>query len=129
MSKLGKLYISSFNCKGVKSSLEFVSTELCNKYDIIALQELWILPNETELCNTIHPYFESFSTSSVEVESGILSGRPYGGMGLLWRKTLDPFVKPVSFQKMLHNLNIVLFSMVLFSCVLYSHAFSSVGFD
>ena len=98
MSKLGKLYISSFNCKGVKSSLEFVSTELCNKYDIIALQELWILPNETELCNTIHPYFESFSTSSVEVESGILSGRPYGGMGLLWRKTLDPFVKPVSFH-------------------------------
>jgi exonuclease III len=37
----------------------------------------------------IHPEFDGFGVSAMDTESGILSGRPYGGIGLLWRKSIS----------------------------------------
>ena len=93
------IHISSFNCTGMKSSLEYISKSICSQSDIIALQEMWILPNEVELCKTVHNEFTGFSKSSVDVEKGVLRGRPYGGLGFLWRSTLDAHVTPVAMEE------------------------------
>lgn len=75
----------SFNCKNVKTSVSYIR-ELCKSSDIIALQETWLLPHEIPLLSTIDDDFNWTGTSAVDTGAGILRGRPYGGVALLWRK-------------------------------------------
>jgi hypothetical protein len=50
------LKICSFNCRSFKSSLEPVR-HLCNLFDIVLLQEHWLLPHELSLLNLFHSDF------------------------------------------------------------------------
>ena len=50
------------------------------------------MPHELSLPSLLHRDFEAFSTSSVDVISGLLEGRPYGGLSLMWNKGLSKFV-------------------------------------
>ncbi|XP_059047371.1 uncharacterized protein LOC131842822 [Achroia grisella] len=75
----------SFNCKGLKRSLEGVRS-LCNRGDIVALQETWLLPHDIPLLGTISDDFSYTGKSAVDTSVGILRGRPYGGVAILWRK-------------------------------------------
>lgn len=79
--------IVSFNCKNVKRSKESIK-ELCQSCDIIALQETWLLPEEISYLNSIDIEFGSTGTSAVDTSAGMLVGRPYGGVAILWRKTV-----------------------------------------
>ena len=94
MAVSNQLNISSFNCTGVKSSIEYVAGSICPKYNIIALQELWIMPHELDVINDVHGEFKS----SVDVECGVLRGRPYGGLGFMWHRSLDAHVTPVPLE-------------------------------
>ena len=93
------LKICTFNCTGLKSSNVYIRDILCPKYDVIALQETWLLPHETDMCNTLHKDYCSFATSAVDVERGVLRGRPYGGLAWLWPKALDAKVKPILYDE------------------------------
>ena len=95
MATINSLNISTFNCTGIKSSIEYISGTLCPRFNIIALQELWNLPNELDICDNIHKDFNSFTKSSVNVERAVLRGRPYGGLGFMWHCSLDAYVSPV----------------------------------
>ena len=53
---LHKLTLCSFNCRGVKSSIDEVR-QLCHTGDIIFLQEHWLLPEELTLLSDAHPDF------------------------------------------------------------------------
>ena len=92
------LRVSSFNCTGIKSSVEFIAHDLCNDNDIIALQETWLLPHDLPICSSIHPDFCAFATSSVDVGAGVLRGRPYGGLAFLYRRSLGTLLAPVTFD-------------------------------
>ena len=81
------LRICSYNCRSVKKCLPEVA-KLCNTHDFVLLQEHWLLPNELGLLNNIHPEFLSCGLSAVDVSSGLLLGRPYGGTAILYRKSL-----------------------------------------
>ena len=87
----------TFNCTGLKSSVEFVARSLCDNYEIIALQETWLLPHDIPLCDTIHPQYCAFATSSVDVGAGVVRGRPYGGLAFLYRRSLESHMTPVTF--------------------------------
>lgn len=76
----------SFNCKNVKRSIDGVR-ELCLTADIIALQETWLLPHDLPYLSGISEDFAYTGTSAVDVELGLLRGRPYGGTALMWRKS------------------------------------------
>ncbi|XP_048002796.1 uncharacterized protein LOC125239297 [Leguminivora glycinivorella] len=76
----------SFNCKCLKRSLDGVR-ELCKEGDIIALQETWLLPHDLPLLGTIHEDFAYTGSSAVDTGAGLLTGRPHGGVALLWRKS------------------------------------------
>ncbi|KOB66381.1 reverse transcriptase, partial [Operophtera brumata] len=77
----------SFNCKSVKRNIDFVRT-LCQSADIVALQETWLLPHDISLLGTIDQDFAYTGKSAVDTSAGMLRGRPYGGLAILWRKSV-----------------------------------------
>ena len=89
--------VSTFNCTGIKSSVEYIAQHLCTGNQIIALQETWLLPHDLPLCDSIHPAFCAFATSSVDVGAGVVRGRPHGGLAFLFHRTIEPYVTPVTF--------------------------------
>ena len=86
----------SFNCNGALSKLPIIS-ELCNKTDVLFLQETWIMPHDLGIFDTVNPDFFSYSISSVDV-SEVLTGRPYGGLTILWRKTIAHICRVITFD-------------------------------
>lgn len=78
--------IVSFNCRSIKRSVDYVRI-LCKQADIIALQETWLMPHDLNFINCIDDNFSAFSKSSVDSSAGILRGRPYGGLTIMWRKS------------------------------------------
>lgn len=75
----------SYNCKSVKRSVQCVKN-LCDICDVIAIQEHWLLPYDIPFLGTIHEDFEYTGKSAVDTSAGLLRGRPFGGVGILWRK-------------------------------------------
>ena len=88
------LNLSSFNCRSVKNSLVDVKN-LCDSADFVLLQEHWLLPNELDILNHIHPDFYGTGLSAVDISSDILIGRLYGGTAILYRKKFASSVKHI----------------------------------
>ncbi|CAK1596041.1 unnamed protein product [Parnassius mnemosyne] len=84
----------SFNCKSFKRSADFVKS-LSERADITALQETWLLPHEIPDLKKQKKDFCFFGKSAVDTSKGILRGRPYGGVGLLWRNNVFDSVSVV----------------------------------
>ncbi|RVE53771.1 hypothetical protein evm_001663 [Chilo suppressalis] len=55
---------------------------------IIALQETWLLPDDIQFLSHINKDFGWTGTSAVDTEAGMLRGRPFGGVALLWDKRI-----------------------------------------
>ena len=87
----------SFNCHGLKSST-FEIKDLCSNHDIIFLQETWLFEQELTLLSNIHPEFEGCGVSGMDSENHLLTGRPFGGIGILWKKSISKFVKSITFD-------------------------------
>jgi exonuclease III len=79
--------VSSFNCKNVRSSVEEIRN-LCDKSDIVILQETWLNEADITFLTTIHSSFYCTGVSSMRCDQKVLRGRPYGGLGILWRKSI-----------------------------------------
>ena len=86
-SKFNTLKVSSFNCKNIKTSLPEILL-LCKSCDVVFLQETWLCDQELSSLSTIHKDFYGRGVSSVDTSSGVISGRPHGGLGILWKKSL-----------------------------------------
>lgn len=76
----------SFNCKSLKRSINGVR-KLCRNADIVLLQELWLLSFDLPILSTIDSEFGWTGKSAVDISAGLLKGRPYGGVGILYRKS------------------------------------------
>lgn len=72
----------SFNCKSIKRSMDCIKS-LCDKVEVISLQETWLLPHEIPLLGTIHPDFDYTGVSAVDTSRELLRGRPFGGVAIL----------------------------------------------
>ena len=92
----GRLRILSLNCNGVPNKLPVI-WDLCQNADILLLQETWLLPADVGLLDSVHSDFSSFSLSAVD-DRELLVGRPYGGLSFMWRKSLAPALKIVTFD-------------------------------
>ena len=64
---------------------------------IIALQEHWLRNDNLCQLGTFHDDCAYFGVSGMTVNAGLglVSGRPYGGVGFVWHKSLSPFVHAV----------------------------------
>ena len=79
------LKIVTFNCRGLKSAMHDIRN-MCMKYDIIFLQETWLSKNDNALLKDVDDNFDAFGISAMNDENGYQTGRPYGGLAVLWRK-------------------------------------------
>ena len=88
--------ICSYNMHGFKNGVSTVQ-DLCLKYDIILLQEHWLLKGNLNKIGDINENFQAFSLSSMndKAATAILVGRPFGGVAVLFRKTLSNCIKIV----------------------------------
>ena len=61
--------------------------ELTKHYDLFFCKKYGCLHMNCLLVSTINSEFESFGISAIDDSNGIVQGRPYGGMGILKRKS------------------------------------------
>ena len=90
------LSIISFNMHGFNQGAQSVrDLALANKPDVILLQEHWLTPANLHKLSDAFPQFLCFGTSAMRscVESGILCGRPFGGVSVLVNKRLSHCTK------------------------------------
>jgi len=96
LDKLDNLCIVSFNMHGFQQGLPVV-TELLNdkQVDILAVQEHWLTPANLCKFNTVSADYFTFGSSAMSkcVESGMLVGRPFGGVMFLIRNELRPITE------------------------------------
>ena len=90
------LRFRSHNINGFKNSKEFLYHECNSKtFDILAVQEHWLKPSHRKhlginSLKTLHPMFDSYATSAMNnLDNCILKGRPFGGTGFLFHKSLS----------------------------------------
>ena len=83
------LSTSSYNCKNIKSSIDNVM-QLCDVNDIVFLQETWLTHDELYVMKSpsLHPDFFADGVSAMDTSCGMIKVRPFGGIGILWRKSI-----------------------------------------
>ena len=86
-----KLTVCSFNCRSVKSSVDEI-VELCSLSHIVCLQEHWLMPHELSLLSNISTNFLATGSSAMTLDNDVLVGRPYGGTGILYHKSLSSLI-------------------------------------
>ena len=84
-STIFDLFIVSFNCRGLSSSLLGIQ-ELCKSHDVV-LQETWLAKQQLHFIRSIHDDFLFVGTSCMDLEDGVMTGRPHGGTAVLWKKS------------------------------------------
>ena len=92
----GKLRLLSYNSTGLGGN----KTEYIGKLiedlniDILLIQETWLIRGNLLKLNGIHQDYLAYGVSGID-ESKVLLGRPYGGLAVLWHKSVAQYVKRV----------------------------------
>ena len=73
----------------------------CSFFDshvMIGVQEHWLSSDNVNLLNNLHPDFIGFGLSSMNDRlcTEIYRGRPFGGVGFLWRRSISDSVQIIS---------------------------------
>lgn len=101
MMDKSRLKFRSHNVNGFNNSKEYLMQE-CNEssFSVLALQEHWLKPTHrrhmgTNSLKVLHPGFDAYATSGMTSQIGqrILKGRPYGGTGFLFDKSLSKCIR------------------------------------
>jgi len=79
---------------GFKNGVSYVSN-LCEISDVIAVEEHWLSDNKLNLVSSVHPDFVRYGVNSMNrlLQTKIYADRPFGGVGLLWRRQLSSRIK------------------------------------
>lgn len=97
MDLIDNIKVASFNCKNIKSSTQEIN-ELCKNNDIVLLQETWLRDFEVAYVTRINKYFYGVSVSAVDTSKEVVKGRPFGGLAVLWKKTLGEKINIVKYD-------------------------------
>ena len=76
--------------KNIKTSITELD-DLCTNHDFILLQETWLSRPELPMLSQINNAFTGYGLSSMDEESQILLGRPFGGIAILWKKCFNAY--------------------------------------
>ena len=77
------------NCRGWKSASDYVSN-LLSACDICKLQEHWLFNEQLQSLN-FNNDFSSVGVSGM-TSTDFIAGRPFGGCGILYRKSLSQYI-------------------------------------
>jgi len=86
--------LASFNMHGFNNSWLYLQ-ELTHNHDLIFVQEHWLSSNQLNYLHDINPDFVvyAFSGMNEACSSGILRGRPFGGVAVLCHSNISNNVK------------------------------------
>ena len=84
------LRLVSYNCRGWNSGCHYL-TDFSDSFDICLIQKHWLL-NAQLPCLNFDNRFLSCGVSGME-DGSLLLGRPYGGCGIIFRKSLLDSIK------------------------------------
>ena len=62
------------------------------------IQEHWLYPDELSYLSHLSEEFCSYSLSSMSIEDKLIRGRPYGGVHIMWNRSLSHIVKFVKYD-------------------------------
>ena len=62
--------------------------QLCKSHDFIFIQEIWLFSYELSMLSNISSEFEGIGLSAIDESYSIIQRRPYGGVGILIRKSI-----------------------------------------
>ena len=62
------------------------------------LQETWLYPDEFVTVSQISDEFQSFNMSSMSLDDKLLTGRPHGGLSIMWNKSLSNSIKTLQYD-------------------------------
>lgn len=77
----------SYNCKSGTRSVDNVRM-LCRTTDFVCMQKKWLRPDDIPYLGSIVPDFAFTEKSVIDKSKGVSRGRPYGGVVILWRKSV-----------------------------------------
>ena len=128
------LQVVTYNLHGFNQG-QVLLNKLCDNFDIIAVQEHWLTDHDLNKFLHFRADFQGLAWSAMgeRLSSGVLVGRPFGGIGLLVKKALNIKIRPVAVHNqcrcvvnMLEFVNgfKLLLSIVYFPCS-YTDAYES----
>ena len=91
---MDKIRIVSYNSTGMASDKQEFLNEIIldNDPDIIFIQETWLINSKrNSVLRNINDMYMADGVSAVP-DNELLKGRPYGGLGILWKKTMIDIV-------------------------------------
>ena len=92
--------VTSYNCRNLKSYIDNVR-QLCDTHDIIFLQETWLSNDKLSLLKCLHADFYADGVSAMDTTSGILISRPFGGIVILWRKSIGAYIEVHKYNRVM----------------------------
>ena len=91
------LNLCTFNCKYEKTSVPEIK-DLCKRHDFVFLQETWMSRAQLRTLTNINNEFVGYGLSSMKDEDQIHTGRPFNGVAILWRKTLNKYCSIITYD-------------------------------
>jgi hypothetical protein len=107
------LRLVSYNCRGWNSGCHYLFSD---SFDICLIQEHWLF-NAQLSCLNFNNHFLSCGASGME-DSSLLLGRPYGGCGIIFRKSLLESIKLIKlpfkrYSAIFLNSTIIIFLLII----------------
>ena len=95
--KTGKVTLCTYNSTGLNQGrTDFIEYLISNRNpDLLLLQETWLLGSQLFKLSSLHPDYIAHGISGMNDREDLISGRRYGGLAILWRKSLAAKVKPL----------------------------------
>lgn len=95
--------ILTYNSTGMGIDKRKFIAELLDetKCDFLFLQETWLLNDSLYILNEIHDDYLAFGISGVQEKEGIMRGRPYGGVAILWHKSYNNYIERISTENLI----------------------------
>ena len=121
--------VVSYNCTGLGPNKMKYITALLTNYDIdvLILQETWLLPSNIHRLGCIHSDYCYVGVSAVN-NSQLLAGRPYGGVGIIYKKCLDSQVSRAKGLKSKRlcavNIQVGFIKLLLINCYMPCDSYS-----
>ena len=98
-SQTKEITVGSHNLHSFKTSVDYHKSCLKSRGGIWLAQELWLTEKQLPLLHQLNANFTARSGMEEAVSSGVLRGRPHGGVSIAWSPDLDHVISPLSNYK------------------------------
>ena len=89
--------LASYNMHGFTSNWKYLQ-DLCRTCNLIVIEEHWLASSQLHYLDDIDPNFMCYSKSAMDdvLCDGLLTGRPFGGVSILYNKNLGGIISFVA---------------------------------